>query len=444
MTRGGLHCKEILVGSKVWWKALVLAGPVLLFPVARSYYLFYVIIMGWALWETRGALWQESRAARLAVAAFFLPVVVTFLAALFTGTAELVWLKRGGAFVLGGLLALGTVRLSRDARVQPLATLLISLAVVSWLADGSLQLLLGRSIDCRGGLSPCVTDDRWSLYFSSNTKLSYYVGMMAFLPAAWLIGQRRYLPAAAVLLMGGVVAMAGGSRFAVLSWLVGLGALGLVAALGLGRLARLAILVVAPLALLALGAVFYEVNPAFHARMASTLSLFSGADYDVANQALSGRLDIWVPTLHMLQDGHWLFGIGPNNLDAAVRPYLQEGNLFARIKIFHAHQVLIDILAATGIVGLLAFLAYYGWVTRQFLRDRLMDIDLRWGALLVFLLMWFPVNSAQGFYSSEMVFLTFYLLGLGFGFRPAGRGEAVGQGAVPVAAGGENPRKVVV
>lgn len=429
------------MGSKVWWKALVLAGPVLLFPVARSYYLFYVIIMGWALWEARASLWQENRAALLATAAFGLPVVVTFLAGLLTGTAEVVWLKRGGAFVLGGLLALATTRLSRDERIQPLATALIGLAICSWLLDGSLQLLLGRSIDCRGGESACLTDARWSLYFASNTKLSYYVGMMAFMPAAWLIGQRRYLPAAAVLLMGGVVAMAGGSRFAVLSWLVGLGALGLVAALALGRLAKVAIFVAAPLALVALGVVFYEVNPAFHARMASTLSIFSGADYDVANQALSGRLDIWVPTLHMLRDGHWLFGIGPGNLDAAVRPYLQEGNLFAHIKIFHAHQVLIDVLAATGVIGLLAFVACYGWITRQFLRDRLAQVDLRWGALLVFLLMWFPVNSAQGFYSSEMVFLTFYLLGLGFGFR---RPEPAGQGSAPAAVRGDAAGRVVV
>lgn len=441
---GGLFRKEILVGSKIWWKALLLAGPVLLFPVARSYYLFYVIIMGWALWDARQALWQENRAALLALAAFGLPVVITFLAGLVTGSAEVVWLKRGGAFVLGALLALATTRLSCDARIQPLAAALISLAICSWLLDGSLQLLLGRSIDCRGGLSACLTDERWSLYFSSNTKLSYYVGMMAFMPAAWLIGQRRYLPAAAVLLMGGIVAMAGGSRFAVLSWLVGLGALGLVAALALGRLAKLAIFVAAPLALLALGIVFYQVNPAFHTRMASTLSIFSGAGYDVANQALSGRLDIWVPTLHMLRDGHWLFGVGPGNLDAAIRPYLQAGNLFANIKIFHAHQVLLDILAATGVIGLLAFLAYYGWVVRQFLRDRLAQIDLRWGSLLVFLLMWFPVNSAQGFYSSEMVFLTFYLLGLGFGFRPVQQADAAGQGASPAATGNRVPGRVVV
>lgn len=429
------------MGSKDWWKALVLAGPMLLFPVARAYYVFYVAIIAWALWEARGALLREERAVALAVAAFFLPVLVTFGAALVTGGADARWLQRGGAFLLGGLLALGTARLSRDTRIQPVAGALISLAVASWLLDGSLLLATGHSIDCRGGQSPCLTDPRWSLYFSSNSKLSYFVGMMAFLPATWLVGRRRYLPAAAVLLMGGIVAMAGGSRFAVLSWLVGLAIFGLVAALALGRLAKLAIFVAAPLAIVALGVVFYQVNPAFHVRMASTLSLFSGADYAVANQALSGRLDIWVPTLHMLRDGHWLFGIGPGGLDAAVRPYLQEGNLFAHIRIFHAHQVLIDILAATGVIGLLAFLAYYGWVARQFLRDRLAQVDLRWGAMLVFLLMWFPLNSAQGFYSSEMVFLTFYILGLGFGFGPAAAGAAE---AAPAPATGAGAGKVVV
>lgn len=428
--------------SRDWWKALVLAGPVLLFPVARAYYVFYVAIMGWALWEARGALLREERAVAMAVAAFFVPVLVTFLAALAMGGAEAVWLKRGGAFLLGGLLALGTVRLSRDVRVQPLAGALISLAVCSWLLDGGLQLATGHSIDCRGGASACVTDNRWSLYFASNTKLSYFVGMLAFLPAAWLIQQRRHWLAGVVLVMAGITSMAMGSRFGMLAFLVGLGALGLVVALGLGRIAKLLVFVVAPLAIVALGIVFYQVNPAFHTRMDSTLAIFSGADYDVANQALSGRLDIWVPTLHMLADGHWLFGIGPGNLDAAVRPYLQPGNLFADIKIFHAHQVLIDILAATGVIGLLAFVALYAWVARQFLRDRLAQVDLRWGALLVFLLMWFPFNSAQGFYASEMVFLTFYMLGLGFGFRPAAGEPAVAAPRADAAA--TPPGKVIV
>ncbi|MES2919234.1 MAG: O-antigen ligase family protein [Pseudomonadota bacterium] len=406
------------MGSNVWWKALVLAGPVLLFPVARSYYVFYVAIMGWALWEARGALFREERAVLMAVAAFFLPVLVTFLAALVSGGADPVWLKRGGAFLLGGLLALATARLFRDARIQPLATALISLAVCSWLLDGCLQLLAGQSIDCRGGASACLTDPRWSLYFATNTKLSYFAGMMAFLPTSWLIRRRRYWLACAVLVMAGVTSMAMGSRFGMLAFLVGLGALGFVVALGLGRRAKLLIFVAAPLAILAVGAVFYQVNPEFHARMARTLSIFSATDYRIVNNALSGRLDIWLPTLAMLGDGNWLFGIGPGNLDTAIRPYFQPGNVFANAKVFHAHQVMIDILAATGLVGLLAFLAYYGWAARQFLRYRFQDIDLRWGALLVFLLMWFPLNSAQGFYSSEMMFLTFYMLGLGFGFRP--------------------------
>ena len=69
------------MGSKIWWKSLVLAGPVLLFPVSRAYYVFYVAIIAWALWEARSALWKEERAITMALAAFALPVLVTFFAA---------------------------------------------------------------------------------------------------------------------------------------------------------------------------------------------------------------------------------------------------------------------------------------------------------------------------------------------------------------------------
>ncbi|HET8730469.1 MAG TPA: hypothetical protein VFM34_05100, partial [Moraxellaceae bacterium] len=250
------------MGSKVWWKSLVLAGPVLLFPVSRAYYVFYVAIIAWALWEARSALWKEERAITMALAAFALPVLVTFFALAVSGHTQWVLLQRGGTFILGALLALATVRLSRNEDSRGLAVAMMGVAIGSWLLDGSVQLLLGHAIDCRGGETPCVTDPRVSLYFANNTKLSYFVGMMVFIPAAWLIARRRHLLAGVVLLAGGVLSMAMGSRFGLLSFLVGLGALGLVVALGMGRVTRLAIFGVAPVLLIVLGTVFYHVNPA--------------------------------------------------------------------------------------------------------------------------------------------------------------------------------------
>jgi O-antigen ligase len=106
-------------------------------------------------------------------------------------------------------------------------------------------------------------------------------------------------------------------------------------------------------------------------------------------------------------------GVGPGDLDTAVRPFLQPGNVFIPLKVFHAHQVLLDVQAAAGIIGLAAFLAFYGCAVWRFIRLSAQGISLQWAWLLVFLLLWFPVNSHHGFYSSEMVLLTFFVLGLG-------------------------------
>lgn len=402
--------------SKTWVKALVLAGPILLFPVSRSYYIFYVAILIWG-WAENGVvtLWRENRAISNAFYAFALPVAATFLAWLFRGELHAEWIGKIGVFLLAALLAMGAAQLSRDKRITSMACGIISIAVMSWVADGLVQLLLGHSINCRTEVSACVTDPRISLYFSAKTKLSYYMGMLILLPVAWLLHQKRTMLAVLALLLAGPVVMAAGSRFGMLSYLMSCGVLLLYATTSFHLYVRLALLIGAPLLVGCFAVVFYHLNHAFHARMDVTAGVFKSLDYKTVDAALSGRLDIWVPTLHMVKD-HWLFGAGPGNLDAAVRPYLQEGNRFTHIKIFHAHQVLLDTLAATGIIGLLSFLTYYFWILKRFIRAGINGINLRWAGLLVFLLMWFPLNSAQGFYSSELVFLTFYMLGLGFGF----------------------------
>lgn len=398
-------------------KALVLAGPFLLFPAARSYYLFYVAILVWGIMEAGlPALWREGRALRLAVYALGLPVVLTFLVWVLRGELHVEWLEKAGLMLLGGLLGMSASRLSNDGRIQSLVTLLLSVAVMAWLLDGLLQLLTGHSIDCRGGNSPCVLDDRLSIFWATNSKLSYYLGMFSLIPASWLISQGRRNWGLLVLAAGGIVTMAAASRFSMLSWVAGCGVLALVATLRLPRRLRFGVVVLLPLVFLAVGTLLYNINPAFQGRMDSTAQVFQGNDYEAVNRALSGRLDIWGPTVQMLR-GQWLVGVGPEGLDGAIRPFFAPDNAFVNMKIYHAHQVVLDILAATGVVGLAAFLLFYGWVGREFLRASREGIDVRWACLLVFLLSWFPLNSPNGFYASEMVLLTFFVLGLGFGFR---------------------------
>jgi putative inorganic carbon (HCO3(-)) transporter len=74
-----------------------------------------------------------------------------------------------------------------------------------------------------------------------------------------------------------------------------------------------------------------------------------------------GRDDIWHSALEMTQD-HPLTGVGPGGFGRALRSYRDPHR--AQDKISHAHNIFLNILAETGIPGLLIFL----WLIVTFCR----------------------------------------------------------------------------
>ena len=409
-----------------WVKAIVLAGPIVFFPFSRSYYIFYVGILAFALVQIRlPALWKSWPDLRSAFYAFALPILLTTVYWLvFKGGAHGKWMGTFGLLGLATVLGLSTAGLCQDERIKKVAQGLIGIAVISWLVDGCVQLLVGADINCRFEDSACAQARNVSLYFSGQTKLSYYIGMMALLPAYWLFDQRQKWLALFVLCAAAAVVMATGSRFGMLAFMLGCCATVITLTLSFPRLLRWGIIFATPLLIILFAVVFYYTNQAFHDRIELTATVFKGLDYNALNIALAWRLDIWFPGVALALD-HWLFGIGPGELSAAIRPYLSPENMFVvhDTKIFHAHQVMLEIWITAGLVGLLAFFAYYFRVVVVYVRAAAAGINMGVAALLVFLLMWFPLSTPHGFYSSELILLTFYMLGLGFGWsrQPSSR-----------------------
>ena len=402
-----------------WLKAALLAGPLVFFPFSRGYYVFYVGILAFVLVKIRlPALWGDWPDFRYAFYAFALPILLTTLYWLvFKGDANWKWMGTFGLFGLAVMLGLATAGLCQDEHIKYAAQGLISLAVMSWLADACVQLLMDANINCRASDAECANPHTISLYFSGKTKLGYYIGMMALLPAYWLLEQKRKWLALTVLAAAAVVVMAMGSRFGMLAFLLGCCVTVIMQTLSMPRLLRGTIILGTPALIILCAAVFYYTNQVFHDRIELTATMFKGLDYNALNIALSGRLDIWFPAVALVMD-HWLLGIGPGELSAAIRPYLLPGNMFVvtDTKIFHAHQVVLEIWIAAGLIGLLAFFAFYFRVAQAYRRGAASGINMGVAALLVFLLMWFPLSTPHGFYSSELILLTFYMLGLGFGW----------------------------
>lgn len=403
------------LGWPVWLRGLVLAGPIVFFPLSRAYYLFYLLILITGLSRAGlGSLWRQHAGLRLALLAFALPILITLLAHLLSGAGlEKVWLEKLAVFTLAGLMGLGAAGLAREPGTARAAQLLIVLAILSWMADGTWQLLTGSSISGQA----LALGNRLTAYFSHPMKFGFFIGVLALLPAFYLVPRRHGRLAATLLLaLAAVLTMAGGSRYGLLAFLLGVACFALLQSLALPLRQRWALWLGGPLlAALALVA-SYQLIPALQSRVDQSAQLLEGISYDSVNKASSHRLDIWYPTVELAKD-HWAFGVGPGSFTEAVKPYLGADNIYVQkgINIMHTHQVMLETWVATGIIGLLAFLAYYLWLARRLAATASSRASMGWGCLLVFALLWFPLGTQHNFYASEMVLLSFYLLGLGFG-----------------------------
>lgn len=397
---------------------VLVAAPIIAFPFARSYLIFHLAIIVAALLaqRTMQAI-RTERSLSLGVLALAGPVAVTIVTlGLTTGQIERVWLEKLALILVAGLLGFSVVGLSESSRSRQVASAIIGLTIVFWVFDGLVQLVLGRDLF---GIAPHTQSggERIGAFFSNPYRYGYFLAFLAALPVFWMLSQHRgLLLSALVLATGAAVSLAGGSRYAMLSY----GLLFVTFASIAGRHQpperRMWLLIGAPIGLAVLFGATYAFSPSLQQRVADTTLILQALDRETLNVALSHRLDIWEPALALARD-NWLFGIGPSQFTAAIKAHLPANSIYvtAGIDVMHAHQVLLEVLLGSGLIGLIGFVAYYGYVAVLTWRNRDHSTTLGWAALLAFLLMWFPLGSQKDIYGSEQMLLSFYLLGLGYG-----------------------------
>jgi len=397
----------------------LLASPILALPFSRSYLIFYVAIILTALItrRTMPAI-RSERDLTLGVLLLAGPVLITVVAlGIGTGNIERVWVEKLGLILIAGLLGFSIAGLSTSPRTRSVTATVIGLTILFWIFDGLVQLLFGADLfgiaaNTRSG------GERIGAFFDNPYRYGYFIAFLAALPAFWLLSQQRgRLLGSLTLIAGGAVALAGGSRYAMLAYGMLAMVFVIVAARDLPGRQRTELLVGAPIGLAVLAGLLFLASPSLQQRVGDTLIILDGLDRDTLNHALSDRLDIWEPALALAGD-NWLFGTGPSQITAAIKPYLPPESVFVTqsIDVMHAHQVLIEVLVGTGVIGLFCFIFYYAHVAAVGWRQRDVSATFGWGCLLTFLLMWIPFGSQKDIYGSEQMLLSFYLLGLGFGF----------------------------
>lgn len=407
-------------------RGVLVALPVILFPFSRIYTAGFIILLFVAVFDCGWPIqwsWQfeaEAPARRLlwGVLAIAGPVFITCLVLPLSGMGfELLWLRNLLTILTAGLFGLATCRVLNTApRVRQVAVALIAATIIFWLLDGLVQFGFGKDLF---GV-PSQENGRLGIFFSNSKTFGYFIPFFSVFPAFWCFQWKRGpLLSVLVIIAGGIVTLASGSRFGMLSFGLFVAVYALLAVRAMPRRRRSAIFFSVPFFTALFAYTVFRANTSFQARLAQSLSVIQDPTFKGLDYALSHRLEIWQHSWSLIKSSP-LFGIGLGEFRPAVALLLRPDGIYYQrgVEILHAHQVLLEIALGAGLVGVVAFLIYYHHIFMLFWSFR-----FTWGepvsgaglaGLLIFLLLWFPLGTHKNFYGSEQLFFTFYFLALGF------------------------------
>ncbi|MBS0577546.1 MAG: O-antigen ligase family protein [Proteobacteria bacterium] len=290
-------------------------------------------------------------------------------------------------------LAAIAVHRGRDRRIVYAG---IALIAALWALDGLVQALSGHSLGGAANVEPGSGVIRISGIFGAHhPHLGQALASLAAFPLGWAgrrLGSAGWLAAAALI---GAVVVLSGSRAAWLTFVLVL-LLGGWRLLGWKRL--LAACAVGALGIAALAAVFPNE---LHERIARSEALFAGGR-DNLDVASNGRVRIWAAALCMARE-HPLTGVGVRGYRdayAQCAPVMATPPPWGEGGALHAHQIVLEVLSETGLIGLSLWLIGAALAIRAW---RCADAPARARAAMPALALAvtvFPLNTHLAFYSS--------------------------------------------
>lgn len=306
-----------------------------------------------------------------------------------------------------GLYACFAIR--RDSKLQALYVA-VALVLALWTVDAWMQALTGWSL---GGHAEA---ERVSgIFGATDLKLGPTLAVLS--PFALWVARRCWgLPGLllAFVLMLGPVLLAG-SRAAWLCY--ALVALGFAWREARSPLRFAGFCMIAALLLALAGGIAWKTSTRFQLRMDRTLLALQGTDQSI-DAALTGRLDIWHTSLEMIA-AHPISGVGVRGFRYAYPHYAPANDHFLTAEscgvgegACHPHQLVLEILTETGVLGLSLWLAAVVLAWRAWrrvgsaARTRAFPVSLALGVML------FPLNTHLAFYSAWWGLLFGWLLGL--------------------------------
>jgi O-antigen ligase len=394
------------VATSGFWCALAILLVLVLLPVARS---AEAAILGGAIfgvvlaWRERASLAADAgvRLAAILFACYWLAALISTAGAV---APEKSWgtvavLLRFLPFVMCACIGL------RNAALWPRLIAAIAMIVVLWLLDAWVQIFTGYS------LAGAISAERLSgIFGAGNLKLGPVLAVLS--PFLFVAARARFgwrgLVAAFVLQLPPI--LLAGSRAAwlmyalvvlVLAWREARAPLRFFAWSGA------AVAVVALVSMLAL-----HDSTAFAGRVARSLLALQGSE-QALDEASAGRVRIWETASHMIA-AHPVNGVGVRGFRYAYPTYAQPGDPFIGSDgdegAAHAHQIVLEILSETGVIGLLLWIGAAFCALRAWWRADRVARERALAPALALATMCFPLNTHLAFYSASAWSLLFWWL----------------------------------
>jgi O-antigen ligase len=391
-----------------FWCALIVLLVLVLLPVARSAEaaLGLGVLGAFVLtWRERASLGTQ-RGLQLAVVLFACYWLAALCSAPAAAAPQKAWETVGVLVRFLPFAAFACLGL-RDGAMWPRLLGAIAMVIVLWVLDAWVQIFTGYSL---GG---AMSSERLSgIFGAGNLKLGPVLAVLSpfvFGAALARFGRRGLLVAFVFQLPPILLA---GSRA---GWLM----FALVALVFAWREARTSLrflawsggaaALVAVVALVAL-----HDSSAFSARVARSLLVFSGSE-QALDEAAAGRVRIWGTAARMIAD-HPLRGVGVRGFRHAYPAYAQPGDAFVDTAgdegAMHAHQLVLEVLSETGMVGLALWLCGAVLAIRAWRRAGAAARARAFGPGLALAVMCFPLNTHLAFYSAWWGLLFWWLLAL--------------------------------
>lgn len=144
---------------------------------------------------------------------------------------------------------------------------------------------------------------------------------------------------------------------------------------------------------------------------------------DITDRSTLYRLYIWLGTIDMVKDGHWQIGIGVGEAAfASVYRFYDYGGIITP----HSHNLFLQFITESGILGLIAILGAFFSGIRQSMRSFMAGGRNRlYGLAAACGIFGFFVQSMTdfGFYNYRVTFVFWCVLGLGAALGSQGAGE---------------------